>query len=126
MEKNTKTETIRTVLTADKEKLKLAFSRAFTLCAVSVFLCSVLLSAVNDMYAFVKPEESITVEISEPLTLSELSGALGEKNVINNPLIFSLYVLSKDKKEACESISGSFELNSSMSYRQILAEILSK
>ena len=90
---------------------------------LALLLSALTLSFANDMYAFVKKDRDIPLEISSPLSLSEFSSLLQDRGIISNPAIFRMYVLSKDKKDIVEGFVGTAELNSKFSYRQILQVI---
>lgn len=120
MENNISEREIGSSLFANKGKLKLAFSRAISLWLISLFFACAVISVINDMYAFVKPEKAIELKIDEAQSLYDFAKVLGRENIIENPLVFSLYVRSKGKENIFENISGHFSLNSSMSYREIL------
>ncbi len=87
----------------------------------AVFFSSILLSAVNDMYAFIKSDTQLTMEIEDTLSTRELSRLLSSEGIVNHPTLFSLYLYSKGKTELVESFTGTLRLNASMSYREILA-----
>ncbi len=55
-------------------------------------------------------------------SLDDISKALAEKGVVENPDVFKLYVKLKNKEALVEQFSGELKLNSSMSYREILEE----
>ena len=86
----------------------------------SILLSGALLSAANDMYAFVKPHTPCTLSVESPLPLKELADRLQEAGVLENPYVFSLYVRTKGKEERAESFVGDLSLSSDMSYREIL------
>lgn len=91
----------------------------------AVLLSSVFLSLANDMYAFVKQDTEVTLEISEPLSPWGFSSLLSSEGILNNPTFFFLYLHSKGKTELIGSLTGTIHLNSSMSYREIM-EVLKK
>lgn len=119
---NRKEDKIRenSTVSENRKRLKSAFSKALTLCLLSLFLAGGFIAVVNDVYAFVKRDSVINVNIPAGSSLSEISALLGREGVIENPFVFSLYVRSKNKTELCESMAGEVEFNSSMSYREIL------
>ncbi|MBQ9085742.1 MAG: hypothetical protein IJY47_00985 [Clostridia bacterium] len=105
---------------------RFALSKVLTLTLLSLLIAGTLISVTNDLYAFVKPNRPITVTLETPLPLSELSQMLGEAGVVANPTVFQWYADYKEKKEALEQFHGTLELNSAMSYREILAAFFSK
>ncbi len=94
-----------------------------SLCLTSVLLAGILLTVVNDMYAFVKPDTAITVELNEGMSDFHLAELLRESGVISNATVFALYLRSKDKSDDVAKLSGKHQLRASMSYREILKEI---
>ncbi len=102
--------------------VKRVFGVVVPLCFAAFFISALIISVANDMYAFVKPDKEITLEINHD-SVRELSGKLEESGVINNPHIFEFYIRSKNLQNSLENISGSFTLNPSMSYRTIILEI---
>lgn len=121
--KSIEKETKQKIFT-DKKAVKLAFMSAVMLGLVSLFLTGVIISVVNDLYAFVKPRGEIEIFVPEGSTVDEIAETLGKSGVVKNPFVFSIYVRSKDKSEALEGISGAILLDSSMSYREILGTMI--
>ena len=99
---------------------RFAFARITVIALLALFCVGIAVSLVNDLYAFVKPDEAVTLSWTDPLPLAELSRSLQKNGVIRNPTAFSLYVRSKGKVDALEAFTGTLTLNSSMSYREIL------
>ena len=104
--------------------LRGAFGILIPLCLFSVLLACLLISVANDMYAFVKPSNEVTVSITAPISEKQLSLLLQKNGVINNATCFRLYLRSKGVSDKLSLISGEITLNSNMSYREILLEIL--
>lgn len=96
------------------------FGYIIPLCVLSLLLSGVVISVTNDMYAFVKPDREITVNIAAGSSLYDVSEQLGSSGVIMNPAVFRLYVSHKGKAEAVGKFCGELTLNSDMSYRTIL------
>ena len=101
-----------------------AFGVLIPLCLLSLLIACLVISVANDMYAFVKPDVEITVNIPSPMSDKQLSRLLQQNGVINNAAVFSLYLRSKGASEKLGNLSGEIKLNSNMSYREILLEIL--
>lgn len=59
--------------------------------AVSIFLSVVIIRTANDVYAFVKPDISVTITIPAHATADDVAKILEENGVIRCPLIFRLY-----------------------------------
>jgi cell division protein YceG involved in septum cleavage len=89
----------------------------------AILLSALLLSAANDMLAFVKSEEEVTLELCEPQTAYALACCLEERGVVRHPLLFTLYLRVKNQTAAAEGFCGTLSLNASMSYREILTEL---
>ena len=90
------------------------------LCLTSLLLSGIFLTVINDIYAFVKPDTEITIEITEGLNDIGLAKALHDNGVISNPVVFALYLRSKNKSSYVSELSGKWQLNTSMSYREIV------
>ena len=94
-----------------------------SLCLLSLFLAGALLSVVNDMYAFVKPDTEITVELKAGMSAFRFAELLSENGVINNSVVFTIYLRSKNKSDEISELSGKWQLNAGLSYREIVKEI---
>ena len=99
---------------------KTAFGTMTTLGLAAIFLAAIIISVTNDMYAFVKKEKAITLNIDSPYSLEGFSRMLGDCDAINNPYVFMLYVKSKNKTPLVEGFVGELNINENMSYRDIL------
>ena len=118
---------IENITTEDKGQLVRIVAVIIPLCFFSVFVAAAVISLSNDMYAFVKPDKTINAVFSEePRSLYSTAKQLDDYGVIENPAIFSLYVKSKNAEERVSAFSGELELNSSMSYREILKSFSKK
>ena len=108
-------------MNCSKQKLRrLAFSKITVLSALALLIAALGVSIANDLYAFVKPDQEISLSFEQESSLKEISKALEEHGVIANPTVFRLYVQSKGKQALLEEFCGTLQLNSKMSYRQIL------
>ncbi len=101
---------------------RFAFSKILVIILVSLLSAGLVLSVANDLFAFVKPTQSITVEVAEPMPLHELSQLLQNRGVIDNSLAFWAYAKLKGGSQL-EDFYGSVELNSDMGYRDILNKL---
>ena len=99
---------------------RFAFARLTVLTLMVLLLAGLVISIANDMYAFVKEDRSVTLAVSSPRSLPELTAMLDEGGVIKNPTVFRVYVRAKGRTETAERFSGTLELNEAMSYREIL------
>ena len=103
---------------------RFAFSVIAVIVLLSMLTAGFIVSVANDLYAFIKADATMTLEISSPVSLSELAKKMQAGGIIENPNIFSLYIRSHGKAAALESFCGSVKLDSHMSYREILREFL--
>ena len=101
-------------------RLKVALAIILPLCVLSLLIAAFVCSVANDMYAFVKKEKAITLNIDSPYSLEGFSRMLGDCDAINNPYVFMLYVKSKNKTPLVEGFVGELNINENMSYRDIL------
>ena len=106
----------------DKKRLSHAFEGAIILCLVALFIVCTLVTVVNDIFAFVKPEGAIKITLGQ-VSLAQAANILESAGVIENPVIFTLYVKAKGKEEIFDSALAEAELNSAMSYREILSAL---
>ena len=102
---------------------RFAYARLTVLTLIALLFAGLLISVTNDMYAFVKPDRSLSLSLEESVSLSEFSAILSEGGIVQNPTVFRLYVQSKGKTDRLETFRGTLELNASMSYREILQAI---
>ncbi len=105
-----------------RQTLKRACGIILPLAVLSVLIAGVVVSVANDMYAFVKKDLEVSLEISASETLEDIAEKLGRSKVLNNPDIFVAYVKSKGAEGKIKEYSGNITLNSNMSYRQIVSE----
>ena len=110
---------------SDKKAVRRIFSSIFVMALTAAFFACLLISVTNDIYAFIKTEGEVILNISSPLSVSDFSIFLHDNEVISNPHIFNLYVNSKNKNELIESFTGDVTFDRSMSYREILIAIQS-
>ena len=104
----------------DKKAVRNTFERIIILTLISVFLAALVLSAANDIFAFVKPDTYVSLNIKKGTELYDIAKALKNANIISNPSLFYLFVRTKGKTEKLESYEGNITLNGKMSYREIM------
>lgn len=102
------------------------YVNAFSVITV-VFLMSALISALiisvsNDLFAFIKPDTSYVLNITKPIPIEEITEVMQQNGIIENPFMFTLYAKLKNCDDTLEAFSGEIELNSQMSYREIINE----
>ena len=94
-----------------------------------VFVAAVLLSVVviiaaNDVYAFVKPEGKVEIEIPEGAGIDELAEILADNRVVNYEFLFKTYAKIKNKDEGI--LAGTYTISPTMNYDALLAEFKEK
>lgn len=97
-----------------------AFGTVLTVALLGALFAALLLSVLNDVYAFVKPELSVTVTVEAPMSLSALARRLESEGIVWNPHVFMLYVRLRGQEKTASGFVGCVELNARMSYREIL------
>ena len=98
---------------------KQALGKVIPLCLVALLMAGILISIANDTYAFVKPDRPILVDVAMGTSAKELCSLLQDSGVIKNSFVFRLYLRSRVDESEVLALSGSKELNSNMSYREI-------
>lgn len=110
--------------TADVRKFRRRSFCSITMLAVWAIVFSLLLlSAANDVYAFVKPDVRVTVDVEQPFSAEELAQWLADRQIIRHPTLFVWYLRNRHQIETAEQYRGTLTLHASMSYRKILAEL---
>ncbi len=110
--------------TSQKPPYMRAFSKIAVIILISVLCACFVLSIINDLFAFVKPESSTALEITEPMSLWELSSLLQDRGIIENSFAFWAYAKMKGRDTQLEGFQGIAELNSDMGYRDILNNLI--
>ena len=106
---------------AENEKMvRNTFEIVIMLTLFSALLSLAIISVFNDVYAFVKPNETVTLSIAEPLKLDTLSRQLQREGIIKNPTVFKIFVKSKRMTQKLEAFSGEIPMRKDMSYREII------
>ena len=85
---------------------------------VSGFLSYYIIVIANDVFAFVKEDDAITISLDEYATTKDLSLALHDKGVIQYPYIFQLY--AKFRHHDDDYLSGEFTVSPSMNYDDLI------
>ncbi len=99
--------------------IRRAMGSIATLTLWALLFSALLLSAVNDIYAFFKPEGTVTVSSELSLSPWELACRLDDAGVIQNPLFFYFYT----KDEPTLAPGGAVTLRRDMSYRELTAAL---
>ncbi len=114
----------RPVPSRRRKKSKSSFSNAsvliylFVVLGISLILSGIAIVSANDIFAFVKEDKSIVVEIPEDATRWQIAKILDKNHVISSAFLFDRFVASVGGDK--ELNSGKYELNSKMDYRSIL------
>lgn len=91
--------------------------------AASVFCAVAIIKVANDMFAFVKPENAITVTVPEDASTRDVAKILSENDIIEYPTIFGLYMDFKKGRSSYYTDgykSGEFELAPNMNYDDLI------
>ena len=84
---------------------------------VAVFLSIFIIRVGNDIFAFVKSEETVDITIPEDATTQDIATILYDNGIISYPNIFKLYC--SVKKESGEFLAGDYTVSPSMSYDEL-------
>lgn len=85
---------------------------------LSAFLSYFALMSASDLFGINKEDRDLIFTLPDNLGISQVASLLKEKGVITQPLTFQLYCALKSKGD--DFISGTYDLNSNMSYDQII------
>ena len=81
---------------------------------ISVFASWTIVEIANDVFAFVKSDEAVTVVIEEEMTASDVAQMLYDNGIIKYPTMYELYI--RIKEESTEYLVGEYEVSPSMNY----------
>ena len=102
-----------------------AFFKQFTfygiIVLVSLLFTIGIVSVANDVFSFIKPDESIVVNVQQGSSTMTIAKSLKKGGVIKHPLVFTLY--SKLKKADGKYQFGDYTLNSNLGYDQIISKL---
>lgn len=85
----------------------------------AIFLAYFIIVSANDIFAFVKSNEEISVTIPEDATMGDVTGILAEKDVIRYPFLFKLYAGLKHDDGVF--LAGDYTVKPSMNYDSLLS-----
>lgn len=91
---------------------------------IGAILSVAVINVGNDMFAFVKSDDVIEVEIPENATTSDVAEVLYENGVIEYKSMFKLY--GKLKKKTEDFVAGEYSVTPMMSYSDLFAEFKPK
>ncbi|MBQ7982323.1 MAG: endolytic transglycosylase MltG [Clostridia bacterium] len=84
---------------------------------ISVFASWTIIEVANDVFAFVKSDETVTVVIEENMTAADVAGLLADNGIIKYPTMYELYI--RIKEESTDYLVGEYEISPSMNYGDI-------
>ncbi len=90
---------------------------------VSALLSKYIISVGNDVFAFLKDDTAITVEIPEGASTGKVARILSKNDIINHPNIFKMYTNMKKDGSSYYTDgfkSGSFELSPDTNYDDLI------
>ncbi len=87
--------------------------------AVAGILAYYVVVFANDMYAFVKSDEAVEVEIPEYATVSEISEILGDAGVVKYPALLNIYAKVKKIDKDYKFVAGTYVVNGMMNYDEL-------
>ena len=81
---------------------------------ISVFASWTIIEVANDVFAFVKSDEAVTVVIEEDMTSADVAQLLYTNGIIKYPTVYELFV--RLKEESTDYLVGEYEISPSMNY----------
>ena len=109
-----------------KRAIRNAFERIIILTLIAIFLAAIVISAANDIFAFVKPDTQVSLNITQGTELDDIARSLKNAGIINNPSLFSAFVRSRGNEEKVKSFVGNITFYGKMSYREIMTSFYKK
>ncbi len=91
---------------------------------VSILLAVGIISVANDIFAFVKDTEPVTVVVPENCSTEMLSEILAESGAIKYPEIFNFYIKFKKKESAY--LPGTYQISPMLNYDYMIYEFKEK
>lgn len=94
--------------------------------SVSLLISFTVINVSNDMFALVKDDNEITINIDENATLDEIAEQLHDNGVIKYPFAYKMYTKMKTDGASHytgDIVSGEHILNSNMNYDSIISSI---
>ncbi len=89
--------------------------------SISILLSYYLIVGVNDMFALVKDETDIVIDIPKGADLDEVTRLLDDNDVVDYPFFFKTY--AKFSKKSTGFKAGTFTINTKSDYNQILQKL---
>ena len=88
---------------------------------VSVALSTLIITAANDIFAFVKDTSEKEIVLDTTAEYREVTKKLKEEGIIDMPWLFNLYIKSNGNED--KIVGGTYTLSPSMGYRALVTEI---
>ncbi len=88
---------------------------------VSGFLSYYAIHIGNDVFAFVKSDETVQITIPSDTNVTTLGNMLADSGIIQYPKVFDFYVGLRYDKNLLEFASGDYTISPSMSYDKLIA-----
>lgn len=89
---------------------------------VSIILSSVIITNANDVFAFVKDDKTVSLEIKPGTDLNDLAEQLKDEDIIKHKNTFKFFIKFRHK-DSDSYAPGTYTVSSSMSYDQIISAI---
>ncbi len=89
--------------------------------SISILLSYYLIVGVNDMFALVKDETDIVIDVPKGATLDDVTRLLDDNDVVEYPFFFKTY--ARFSKKSTGFKAGTFTINSKSDYNQILQKL---
>lgn len=89
--------------------------------SISILLSYYLIVGVNDMFALVKDETDIVIDVPKGADLDQVTRLLDDNDVVEYPFFFKTY--AKISKKGTGFKAGTFTINSKSDYNQILQKL---
>lgn len=112
--RNSRTEDVRDTDTTAITSLLKGIVYIVAVLVISVFASWTIIEVGNDVFAFVKSDEAVTVVIEEDMTAADVAFLLHENGIIKYPTMYELYI--RLKKESTDYLVGEYEISPSMNY----------
>jgi conserved hypothetical protein, YceG family len=84
---------------------------------ISGFISYFAISVGNDVFAFVKSAEEVTIDVPEYATIDNIADILSQKGIIRYPFIFKFYAMLR--KDDGAFVAGEYKVSPSMNYDQL-------
>ncbi len=91
----------------------------FAVLGISFIISVTVISVANDVFAFVKNDDTAIITVDENTTLSSLSAELKQQGIIKYPRIFEFY--SKLRKKSEEYNVGTYTVSANTGYDKLIA-----